>query len=911
MKKSNDTYLYTVKMINVTIEDYIFLGAHPQNELRLNLKRYLCLLFIIVSSSFLFAQAPNISYTGVQSFYNINNAIAPLSPTNIGGLPIVRTNVSTIAGNGVAGYMDGTTASPKYYSPTGVAVSASGNTYVADSQNNCIRKITSSGLVSTYAGTGVAGFANGAANIAQFNVPYGITVDTSENVYVTEINSFAIRKISSTGLVSTLAGNISTSGFLDGLNTVALFSSPKGLTVDTSGNIYVADATNNRIRKITSSGTVTTIAGDGTPGYLDAQGTAAKFNNPTGVVVTSSGIVYVGDTSNNRIRAISNTGSVTTFAGTGSPGLVNGQGTAAQFNAPRGLSNDATGNLYLIDYNNNCIRKITSTGLVSTLSGNGAFGFTNGIGTSSSFKYPEGIATDSSGNVFVADVANNCIRKIAATGDTSTFSGSAVRGLENGQGGTMAMFNSPVAVAVTTTGITYVIDDFNSCIRKITPSGLVSTFAGDAALPGFLDGQGILAQFNNPKGIAVDASDNIYIADTFNNRIRKITSAGVVTTIAGDGTAGYLDGQGTSAKFNNPYSLTIDNSGNIYVADTKNNRIRKISSTGLVTTVAGYILSGYADGASTVARFKNPQGIVIDNATGILYVADTTNNRIRKIATDGTVSTFAGSLGGYADGQGTAAYFNSPIGITIDGSANFYIGDYFNSVVRKVSNTGLVSTYAGNGSSQYVDGFGNVSSFYFPVGVTTDSSGNVYVADSYTQRIRKISSVEPYTISPNLPIGMGFNLSNGVLSGTPTEIKTTTTYTIGASNYSGTGITTITFATGTVASPPTAPTASSQTFCNSATVANLVATGTSLQWYSTPTGGTALASTTALVTANYYVSQTVNLIESPRTTVAVTINTTAAPTATAQAFCNSATVANLIATGASLQWYSTPTGGTA
>ncbi|WP_367175040.1 putative Ig domain-containing protein, partial [Flavobacterium sp.] len=225
------------------------------------------------------------------------------------------------------------------------------------------------------------------------------------------------------------------------------------------------------------------------------------------------------------------------------------------------------------------------------------------------------------------------------------------------------------------------------------------------------------------------------------------------------------------------------------------------------------------------------------------------------------------------------------MGIAIDAAGNFYIGDYYNSVIRKITNAGLVSTYAGSGLSEYNDGIGNVASFYFPVGVTTDASGSVYVADSYTQRIRKITSVEPYTISPVLPMGMSFNFSTGVISGTPTEVRTTTTYTIGASNYSGTGTTTIAFATGTGTSAPAAPTASNQTFCNSATVANLVATGTALKWYSVATGGTALTSTTALSTGNYYVSQTVNSIESARTTVAVTVNVTVAPTASNQVFC--------------------------
>ncbi len=906
MKSSISPNFRLFKMIKVSINDNFFLETSLINFK----KKIFLFLLVLLHITFLVAQAPNISYTGVQPIYTINNPIASLSPNNVGGLPIVRTNVTTIAGNGTSGFSDGSTASPKFYSPTGIAIAASGNMYIADSQNHCIRKITSSGFVSTFAGSGIAGFNNGAAAVAQFNIPYSIAVDASENVYITESNSFAIRKITPAGIVSTFAGNVSTSGFLDGIGSVALFSGPKGLGVDGAGNVYVADSNNNRIRKISSSGSVTTFAGDGTANYLDAQGTLARFNNPVGIAVSNSGTIYISDASNNRIRAISNTGLVSTVAGNGSPGLVNGQGIAAQFNTPRAIALDASDNIYIVDYNNNRIRKITNTGSVSTLSGTGAFGAVNGFGTLATFKYPEGIALDSSGNSFVADVSNNCIRKITSTGDTSTFVGTTVRGLENGQSGTMAMFNSPVAVAVTSTGITYVLDDFNSCIRKVTSNGIVSTLAGNTST-GYADGSGATAFFNNPKGLAVDSAGNIYVADTFNNRIRKITSSGIVTTIAGDGTTGYLDGQGTAAKFNNPYSLTIDNLGNIYVADTKNHRIRKISSTGMVTTVAGFILQGYVDGASSVARFRNPQGITIDNVTGILYVADTSNNRIRKIATDGTVSTFAGSFAGYIDDLGTAANFNNPIGITIDNSGNLYIGDYFNSVIRKISNTGLVSTYAGNGSSQHMDGFGNVSSFYFPVGVTTDSTGNVYVADSYTQRIRKISSVEPYTISPIIPIGMAFNISNGVLSGTPIEIIASTTYTISASNYSGSDTTTITFATGTLASPPSPPTAFAQTFCNSATVANLVAIGTALQWYTVATGGTALVPSATLTTGNYFVSQTVNSIESSRTLVSVTINLTPPPNASSQSFCSTATVANLTATGAVLKWYTVATGGTA
>ena len=907
MKRVKYPNFNLVRKINVTIGNYIFLAIQSKSA-NLSLNRNIALLFAFFCNAFLFAQTPAVNYPAVQSTYAINAPMS-LTPVISAGVPSIRTNVSTVAGNGTSGYSDGSTASPKFYSPTGIAIAASGNMYIADSQNHCIRKITASGFVSTFAGSGVAGFLNGPADVAQFNAPYYIAVDASENVYVTETNSYAIRKITQAGDVSTLAGKNTVQGFLDAQGGNALFASPKGMDADAAGNVYVADAGNNRVRKITPAGIVTTVAGDGTAAYLDAQGTSAKLNNPTGVAVNAAGAIYVSDTSNNRIRVISASGTVTTIAGSGSSGMVNGQGTAAQFNAPRAITIDGSGNIFVVDYSNNRIRKITSSGTVSTLAGTGAFGAVNGAGTSATFRYPEGLAADASGSVFVADVTNNCIRKVTNTGDTTTFAGSATRGLENGQGGTMAMFNSPVAVAVTSSGITYLIDDFNSCIRKVTANGVVTTFAGNVAT-GYADGQGSAAYFNNPKGIALDAAGNIYIADTFNNRIRKVTPAGAVTTIAGDGTAGYLDGQGTAAKFNNPYGLTVDASGNIYVADTKNNRIRKITPGGTVTTVAGYLLSGFADGAANVARFKNPQGIAIDNATGILYVVDTSNNRIRKIE-NGTVSTFAGSFAGYQDDQGTAAYFNNPIGIAIDSSGDFYIGDYFNSVIRKITSEGLVSTYAGSGLSEYADGIGNVASFYFPVGVAVTASGDVYVADSYTQRIRKITSVDPFEITPALPAGMTFNTSTGVISGTPTEVRASMTYTIEASNYNGTGTATITFATGSAPSAPAAPTAAAQSFCNAATVSNLVAAGTALKWYDVAIGGTALASTTTLISRTYYVSQTVNSVESTRTSVVVTINVTAAPTASSQSFCGSATVANLTASGTGLKWYNLATGGTA
>ena len=648
--------------------------------------------------------------------------------------------MSTYAGSGGGGYLDGVTVNPKYNNPAGVAIAPSGNIYIADTGNNAIRRI-SDGVVVTFAGTGVAGYVNGAPNVAQFTSPNAIAVDASENVYITEANSNAIRKITSAGVVSTFAGSIATAGFTDASGTSARFNTPKGIATDSSGNIYVADKGNSRIRKITSAGVATTVAGTGIAGYYDSTALNAQFDNPFGVAVSSAGVIYVGDTSNNKIRAISTSGVVSTLAGS-TPGFINGQGTSAQFNSPHGITIDSSGNLFVIDYTNNVIRKVTSAGAVTTFAGTGTLGGINGAGATANFKYPDGIAIDSSNNLLIGDTLGNTIRKITNAAVVSIYSGSASSGFINGKDGPIALFNSPIAVTTASNGITYVIDDFSPCIRKISADGLtVTTFAGDgnSANTGYIDDQGTAARFNSPKGMVLDSSGNIYVADTYNNRIRKVTSTGVVTTVAGDGTYGYLDGQGTAAKFAYPWGIAIDSSNNLYIADKGNSRIRKISASGAVTTVAGYILSGYADGAASVARFKNPQAIAVDSSNGTVYVADTANNRIRKITSDGTVSTLAGSTAGNLDGQGTAAQFYSPAGIIIDSSGNLIVSDYFNNVIKKVSSSGLVTTYAGSGYSDGVDSTLAASSFYFPVGMSMDSAGNIYIADSYTQRIRKIT----------------------------------------------------------------------------------------------------------------------------------------------------------------------------
>jgi len=324
----------------------------------------------------------------------------------------------------------------------------------------------------------------------------------------------------------------------------------------------------------------------------------------------------------------SSTAIVITLAGSGAQGKVNGTGTAASFNTPLGVAVDATGNVYVADWLNQLIRKISTAGNVSTLAGSGVQGATNGEGTAASFNSPYGVAVDAAGNVYVADAVNGLIRKISPAGNVSTLAGSGVQGATNGEG-TAASFFHPWGVAVDAAGNVYVADNGNNLIRKISPAGVVSTLAGSGVL-GNTNGIGTAASFNSPQGVAVDAAGNVYVGDQGSNLIRKISPAGAVSTLAGSGVSGNSNGTGTAASFNNPTGVAVDAAGNVYVADQTNELIRKISPAGAVSTLAGSGVSGNSNGTGTAASFNHPAGVTVD-ATGNVYVADTQNNLIRKI----------------------------------------------------------------------------------------------------------------------------------------------------------------------------------------------------------------------------------------------------------------------------------------
>jgi sugar lactone lactonase YvrE len=615
------------------------------------------------------------------------------------------SGLTLLAGSpGGPGNVDGTGGSAAFDSPAATAVDSSGNVYVADSHNNTIRKITPTGVVTTLAGkAGSSGSADGTGSAARFFQPAGIAVDAGGNVYVAD-NASTIRKITPARVVTTLAGSAGLTGSTDDTGANARFAYPRGLAVDGGGTVYVADDGNNTIRKISPGGVVTTLAGvAGSAGSLDGTGSAARFNAPVGVAVDSGGTVYVSDYSNRTIRKITPGGTVSTLAGTaGSSGSADGSGAAAQFGGPYGLAL-SSGSLYVADAGNNTLRKITATGVVTTLAGTaGSSGSADGSGAAAQFNVPLGLAAGAGGSLYVADSGNNTIRKITPTGLASTLAGAAGSYGSADGSGAAAQFgsadNGPHGVAADSSGNVYVADTGNNTIRKITPAGVVTTLAGAAGVHGSADGTGAGAQFNMPGGLTVDSSGNVYVADNGNATIRKITPAGLVTTLAGfAGHPGSANGTGTGARFHGPQGLTVDGSGNVYVADTLNQLIRKITPAGVVTTLAGAALTpGSLDGSGSGAQFNNPAGLAVDSG-GNVFVADTGNFTVRMITPGGVVTTLAGTAGivGSADGSGAAAQFNVPVALAVDSVGNVYVADYSNNTLRRITAVGVVTTVVG------------------------------------------------------------------------------------------------------------------------------------------------------------------------------------------------------------------------
>jgi hypothetical protein len=657
--------------------------------------------------------------------------------------PLTITHFAGTVGGYGAG--DGTGPASRFFHPGGVATDSAGNVYVADSWNHSIQKISPTGVTTTLAGSaGSHGSTDGTGPAARFYYPASVATDSAGNVYVADNGNHTIRKITPTGITTTLAGTASSSGSIDGTGPAARFNSPDGVGTDLAGNVYVADSGNHTIRKITSTGVTTTLAGlAGSSGSIDGTGAAARFYDPSGVATDPAGNVYVADYRNHTIRKITPAGVTSTLAGTaGVWGSTDGTGPAARFYYPSGVAADSEANVYVADAWNCTIRKITPAGVTSTFAGTaGSCGSADGTGPDARFQGAGGVATDSAGHVYVADTWNSTVRKITATGVTTTFAGTACSSGSDDGTGPAARFYDPYGIAVDSSMNVYVADTRNHTIRKITPEGVTTTLAGTAGSSGSNDGTGHAARFDFPEGVATDSAGNVYVGDSGNHTIRKITPTGVTTTLAGTaGSSGSIDGAGAAARFYYPAGVATDSAGNVYVADYYNQTIRKITPTGVTTTLAGTAgLSGSVDGTGPAARFDRPRGVATDSV-GNVYVADYNDCTIRKITPAGVTTTLAGTAGssGFEDGTGPTARFVRPTGVATDSAGNVYVSDEYAATIRRITPAGVTTTLAGfPGYSGSTDGTGPGARFDEPSSLAADSAGNLYVADRSNNCIRK------------------------------------------------------------------------------------------------------------------------------------------------------------------------------
>ena len=456
------------------------------------------------------------------------------------------------------------------------------------------------------------------------------------------------------------------------------------------------------------------------------------------------------------------------------PGTADGNGSAARFAEPGGCAVDSAGTVYVADTANHTIRKITPAGDVSTFAGKpGGAGYSNATGSDALFQQPAGIAIDGNGNLYVADRLNHVIRRITPGGAVTLFAGGAgAPGIADGTTG--ARFNSPTGVAVDSVGNVYVADTANHTIRKITPPpsgggvGTVSTLAGSPGLSGNANGTGTQARFNSPFGVAVDANGAVYVGDTGNHTIRRITAAGAASTLSGaPGTPGSSDGVNTAARFNLPAGVVVGSNGSVYVADSGNHTIRRVVAAGITqgstSTLAGLAGSaGSADGNGNAARFNMPLGVALDGS-GRVFVADTANSTIRRISTAADVITLAGSASpGSSDGNGIGARFSHPAGIATTNAGDVIVADRRNHTIRKVTPAGDVTTIAGvPGSIGSANGTGSEARFHAPGDVAVDGAGTIYVADTGNHTIRKITAAGVVSTLAGSPGVAGFANATG------------------------------------------------------------------------------------------------------------------------------------------------------
>jgi uncharacterized protein (TIGR03437 family) len=606
----------------------------------------------------------------LSSFLGLASFLAAANP------PAPSYIIQTVAGGDFG--LDGASALAAVFSQTeGIAIDNSGAVYIADADGNRVRKITPDGRIQTVAGNGVAGFAadGGPSNAALLNHPYGIAIDAQGNIYVADLGNSRVRKISTDGTIRTVAGGgtIAPGGNGDGgPATSAQLLQPRNIAVDLDGTLYISDFGAHRVYRVTPGGILTTLAGTGSAGFSGDSGSAqlAQLKSPAGLASDANGALYIADSANNRIRRVYQGVITTVYNVTG----------------PTGLAMSPTGALY-----------VAASGYLGT-----QFKGMGGIPSA------RDVALDHAGNLYAT--TGQYVRKVTSDGKVTTIAGSGATPYFGGDNGpaTAARLHTPSGFAVNDAGNWYIADTANNRIRKIAPSAIITTIAGtgDAGSKGD-NGPAVLAQLDGPRSVAVDSQHNVYIADSRNNSVRKITPGGIILTVGG-------------LQLNDPEYVAVDSQDSLYVADTGNSRVLKMTSSGLVSTVLLVLHPSavtvdrndnvYVSGATAVSKItpSGPLSIVLDGLSsphglalteaGDLIIAETGANVVRRLSSTGTLSTIAGTgaAGFSGDGQpASAALLNSPADLVVDLTGTIWVADSGNNRIRTLKPSFISDVVAG------------------------------------------------------------------------------------------------------------------------------------------------------------------------------------------------------------------------
>ncbi len=717
------------------------------------------------------------AYSGDADFMSSATAIGP------------GTTIMTIAGNGTAGYsgdgVQATHASLNY--PIDVAVDDAGHLFIADSRNGRVRQVDmASGVITTVAGTGTLGFSGdgGPAVAAELNYPSGLAVDDAGHLFIADLLNVRVRQVDlATGMITTVAGD-GTLGYGGdgGPATAAKISYPGSLAIDATGHLYIADGGNNRVRQVDlASGLITTVAGNGSEGFSGDAGpaTEARLSRSLDVAVDGAGHLYIGDGGNNRVRQVDlSAGQITTIAGNGTAGYDGDGGPALSASlSPGCISVGASGRLLVADLAHNVVRQVDLvTGWISTVAGDGTLGYSGdgGPATEAQLNSPLGLAVDAAGQLFIAEIDNNAVRRV----DLTTGLITTAAGGYNGDGGaaTSAPLNRPAGLAGEGGRRVFIAEPDNDVIRELDlATGVITRAAGGGPLVGD-GGPATQAELGNPNAVAVDGAGHLFIAGYFQDRVRRVDLAtGVITTVAGNGTSGFSGdgGPATAAQLNQPDGVAVDGDGRVFIADYNNNRVRMVDpATGIITTVAGngtWIYSGDG-GPATQAGMRGPVGLAVD-ANDHLFIADVNAQRIRMVdLATGVITTVAGNgTAGYGGdgGPATEAMISNPQGVAVDGRGQLYIADWGNQRIRQVDlATGVITTIAGNGTASYAGDGGpaGAAALHGPQSVWVDGAGSLYIGDSDNHRIRRLASGVEVAVSQAAP-SLTVQRADGVYAG--------------------------------------------------------------------------------------------------------------------------------------------------